>query len=485
MVVELPRLERSCWITMAIAVTIILYQIILPPVVGLADNGDSAKIIGKFNLKAPDDSNDRFFRFIYVRYTAAPANHWNSGFRSSETLLLSAAMWANRLVSKDGSFDLRCMGIIHAALFLLAFALLLPLLRHAQVSPRSVLAALAVLMFCDVMYSAWYNSFYMDAGAFVFLLLSIVFLLRGVWGPQGHRSNAWCALLFCLLFVTAKAQHALLGIPLAMFLVWKRDSLWPRRARLYSTLSFAALSATGAFSLGWSTPSGYSTPSLFNVIFWGLLPSAEDPRAELASLGLDESFLRYKGLYTWSPDSPMRIESFVREFVRRTSFTRLGMFYTTHPHRALKMFSVGLKEATRQRPLNFGNFDKSAGYPPYFQSSAFSVWSTVKRKLFYIRPWAYLLVFGIAVAIVAWQFPAGGVVLAALGLFALAFASLADACEVTRHLFIFNAVWDIGFFAAICALVLGSWPQGSKHLIAFLIHPQVGPSRAAKCSASS
>ena len=466
-------LDRSGWITLAIAVTIILYQIVLPPVVGLADNGDSAKIIGKFNLGAPDDSNDRFFRFIYVRYTAAPANHWDGGFRSSETLLFSAARWANRLVSKDGSFDLRCMGIIHAALFLLAFALLLPLLRHAQAIPRCVLAALAVLIFCDVMYSAWYNSFYMDAGAFVFLLLSIVFLLRGVCGPGGHCTNACCALLFCLLFVTAKAQHALLGIPLAVFFVWKRDSLWPRRARLYSALSFVALTAAGVFALGWSTPPGYSTPALFNIIFLGLLPSAKDPRAELASLGLDESFLRYKGLFAWSPDSPMGTESFVREFVRKTSFSRLGMFYATHPRRALNMVSLSLKEGTLQRPPDFGNFDKSAGYPPYFQSSAFSVWSTAKRRIFHIRPWTYLLVFVIAVAIAAWQLPVGGLALASLGLFALALASLADACEVTRHLFLFNAIWDIGFFAAICALVLGSrarevyaapYPQSTSQL---------------------
>jgi hypothetical protein len=61
-------------------------------------------------------------------------------------------------------------------------------------------------------------------------------------------------------------------------------------------------------------------------------------------------------------------------------------------------------------------------------------------------------VFAIAVAIVAWQFPAGGL---ALGLFALALALLADACKVTRHLFLFNAIWDICFFAAICALALG------------------------------
>ena len=54
---------------------------------GIADNGDFAKIIGKFDLKAPvDDSDDRLFTYIHLRYTSAPANYW-AGPKSSTTIV--------------------------------------------------------------------------------------------------------------------------------------------------------------------------------------------------------------------------------------------------------------------------------------------------------------------------------------------------------------------------------------------------------------
>ena len=78
------------------------------------------------------------------------------------------------------------------------------------------------------------------------------------------------------------------------------------------------------FAPVWATPPACTVPTLFNIIFWGLLPSAKDPRTDLASLGLDESFLRYRGMYAFQPGSPMNSESFVCEFSRRTSYRRLG-----------------------------------------------------------------------------------------------------------------------------------------------------------------
>jgi hypothetical protein len=354
------------------------------------------------------------------------------------------------------------MGVIHALLFLLAFAFLLPLLRPTEGRLRIMLLVLAVLVFCDVAYAAYYNSFYMDAGAFVFFLLAIVFLVHAVSVRQ-HCSASMCyfALLVCLLFVTSKPQHALLGIPLALFFFWRRSSLLPSRSPVYGAVAAVSLAASGLIALTLSTPPGYTSPALFNMIFWGLLPSAQDPRAELASLGLDESFLQYNGMYAYLSGSPMHSDSFAQEFSRKTSYSRLSIFYATHPRRALDMVKIGLKEAARQRPPVLGNFDRSAGYPPYFQSSAFSVWSMAKTRYFSARPWSYLLAFAIATAIVTWRMPAGGLTLATMGLLALTIGSLADACDVTRHLFLFNVIWDVGFFAAICTLAMGTQPHAS------------------------
>jgi hypothetical protein len=332
-------------------------------------------------------------------------------------------------------------------LFLLAFTLLIPSLRGVRAGLRIASLALAVLVFCDVTFSATYNSFYLDAGAFVFLMLSIVTLLRAV--VRRRPGDTYLALAFCLLLVTVKSQHALLAIPLALFLVWQRRTLWPRHALLASALAAAALVGGGAYALAEGSPPGYTRPCLFNIIFARLLPTAKDPSAELASLGLDKSYLRYTDMDAYMDRSPMQDGRWVQSFLSRTSYRRLCRFYLTHPDRALRVAELALGEAALGRPPVIGNYDQSAGRPPFAQSNAFSIWSIARRKVVGGSLWAYPLIFAISAGVIAWRFPAGGVTLCLMGSIEFALGAMTDAREVTRHLFLFNTIWDVTLFAAV------------------------------------
>ena len=445
-------LGRNGRIALLIAGSIVCYQIILPPPIGMADNGDFAKIIGRFSLGAEvQNPDDRWYRYMHLRYTFSPVYHWDSGFHSSETLLLRAALVINQVISKDGAFDIRCMGVVHAALFLLAFGLALPLLDGGPLILRILLVALAIFIFCDVMYAAYYNSFAMDSAAYLFLLLTVVYGARALRGDPQHPRDAWFAVIFCLLFLVAKSQHALFGLPLAAFAVWKRKSLWSQRARVFSIAAAGVIVLTAAFGLSQTTPPGYTAVPLFNVIFWGILPESQHPKADLAQLGLDDSYLRHSGMTAYSPQSPMDSPPFAREFQNRTSYERLGLFYARHPRIALHFLRRGLEQGAQQRPYA-GTFDLSAGYRPFFASSAFSMWSAAKERCFHEHPWAYLLGFAGIVGYIASRSLASGMALGTMGLTALGIGALCDAIDFTRHLFIFNAIWDISFFSAVCAL---------------------------------
>ena len=444
---------RIGWSAFAAAVAVLAFQVLVPPAIGLADNGDFAKITGRFNLYPEvDDLRDSAFRYITLRYDFLSDSHIDTGFHSSETLPIRLALLLNRVVSHPGIFALRAIGVVHAALFLLAFALLTDLLGGERPGLRIALLALAVFVFCDVTFSAYYNSFYLDAGAFLFLMLSIVTLLRAV--VRRRPVDVGLALFFCLLLVTAKSQHALLAVPLAVFLLWERRTLWPRRALLGSALATVLVVGGGAFELAEGSPPGYTSPTLFNIIFARLLPTAEDPSAELASLGLDESYLRFRDMDAFMDCSPMRDRCWVRSFLSKTSFLRLGRFYVTHPDRALRVAELALGEAAAGRPPGIGNYDQSAGHRPYAQSGAFSIWSMARRKILGGSLWAYPIIFGISVGVIVWRFPAGGVALCLMGLIEFALGAMTDACEVTRHLFLFNAIWDVTLFAAVSTLAL-------------------------------
>lgn len=460
-------LGRIGWSALAIATAILAFQVLVPPAIGLADNGDFAKTTGRFNLYPPvENLRDSAFRYINLRYDFRPDSHIESGFHSSEILLIRTALLLNGVVSRPGVFDLRVMGVVHAALFLMALALGIELLNGERAGIRIALLALAVFVFCDVTFSACYNSFYLDAGAFVFLILSIVTLLRAV--VRRRVVDTVLALVFCLLLVTSKSQHALLAVPLAVFLIWERRALWPSRALLGSALAAGLVVGGGAFGLAEGSPKGYTGPCLFNIIFARLLPTAKDPSAELASLGLDQSYLPYIDMDAYMDGSPMRDPRWVQSFLSKTSFLRLAGFYVTHPDRAWLVAKAALGEAALGRPPEIGNYDQSAGRPPHAQSGAFSLWSMARSKLLGGFLWAYPLLFTISVGVIAWRFPAGGVALCLMGLIEFALGAMTDANEVTRHLFLFNTIWDVTLFAAVSTLALafGGRPRRPAELAA-------------------
>src|SRR6476469_9117942 len=171
--------RRAEFLVVGAAAAVLATILFVPPPVGMADDGDFNKVTRAFDFDAnAPDNDDRWYKFIFLDYKFDPAWHWWSGFPSSEMLLVIPALAMNRLVSKPGTVDLRVMGVVHAGLFLLALAVFLPLLREVPFRRGILMSAATILVFCDVMYASYYNSFYMDSAALLFLLLAVVFFLR-------------------------------------------------------------------------------------------------------------------------------------------------------------------------------------------------------------------------------------------------------------------------------------------------------------------
>jgi hypothetical protein len=447
--------DRTDKIAFLLAVVFVLCQIAIPPTIGLADNGDFAKIAGKFNLWPEATGADLYGRYATIRYASSPDHHWESGFLTTATALSWSAITVGRVWSRDGSFDIRLLGFLHATLFLTAFALALPLFRAFQKSARLLLIALALLIFCDTMYVEYFSSFFMDAPAFLFLLLAVALFLRARYLPLSSPFAAFFLLACCCLFVLTKTQHVLLFIPLIFFCVQDCALLFPSKPFLSRAIAVGSLTACSllAYRL---TPPGYTAPALFTVIVRGLLPSAKNPSAELRELGLDDSFLQYSGMTAYSPGTPVFNPNYAAAFEKRTSYKKLAVFYLRHPWRAAAVLENGLNGASYQRVPYLGNFDKTAGYLPYVKSHRFSLWSDFKTKLLSNRGWAYLIYFLALIALLAQRSSDYVFALATMALLELAVGALADSAEGTRHLFIFNFLVDlIGISAVAAAMRVG------------------------------
>jgi hypothetical protein len=451
------------------AAVFLAYQLFLPPVVALADNGDFAKVIGRFGLVA---RVHRVYEFADTTYEFHPERRWKSRFTSSEVPLAHAAVFLNSLLSKDGAFDIRMIGAVHALLFLAALWLAAPLLNRA-------VALAALLFFCDAVYASGLNSFYMDEAAYLFLLLAAVFYLRALTSRDWRDTAGF---LICALAVAAsKPQHALLGLGFAAL---TPILLRPRPA----VVAAAALTAASLLMLWKGAPKGYAANSVYDVVFVQLLPHSRNVPETLRALHLDASYVPLMGKNAYWGDSRMDDPSFNREFQRRISFPKLAVFYVTHPRDTWTALAASLDEAAR--PMDCGTFDAAAGYPPMAESRAFTTWSGFKRRVFLGHGVRLLGTFiGIAAIFLTLlvrlrkRLPqgslAGGAALVAMAIIELIVSSLGDAMDIARHHTIFFALFDL-MALSVVALAIQSCTSAldSRPVFSFGLRHRA-PTRAA------
>jgi hypothetical protein len=443
--------DRLDWIALLFATGIVSFLLFIPPAVGLADNGDFAKISGRFDLYQPNQANG----FADTTYRIDPQHHWTGDVISSEILPAAVAVGLNRIFSSS-TFDMRWIGAVHAAMYLLAFYLAFPLMRGLSIARRVILLAAIVAILGDIMYVSALSSFYMDTAAWIFLCLCVVLYLRAL----RHPTNAIrIALLACLaLLITAKTQHVVAGCVICALMLLTRRQLgltrvWQERAAL-TTVASIAIAYLG-------TPRGYANIASFNVIFYELLPHSDDVHRDLAELGLDDSYARWSGMHTYSEGSPMTAAdgmNFSRAFGERTGIARIAAFYARHPSQAWRLLINAMGEAGRQRPY-LGNYDRRTGAREFKESNSFSAWSSLKRAIFWHNGGRYLAYFLGLVAllgVLAWKRRILTAVAAfsVLTMLELLVCSLGDVLDSLRHEWVFNGLTDL-VAVFVVALVVG------------------------------
>ncbi len=450
-------MNRPEILALLLAAASVVFQSFLPPVVGLANNGDFPKVIGRFDVGNPFDDKD-FFRFADVHYVIDPKYHWESHFYSSEVLLFATAFGLNVLLGNSDSFDIRLMGAVHAGLFFLTFYLFLPVVSRLSAALRFAVLLIILVMFTDVMYVSYFNSFFMDTAALLFLLLSVVAFLRALlWQRSADR---WMFVVSAVLLITSKTQHYPLGIPIALLLARKGGLLISGRSRNFRTLSVASVLTATAFSSQLETPSFYPAVGAYTVMFYELLPKSKNVASDLKELGLDESYRRYVGTHAYSGDTGLGDPQFAEAFIRKAPYSRLAWYFMKHPARAVETIVSRLNDAGKQRPPA-GNYDRLTGFPEFTQNRTFALWSDLKARLFSQHGGWYLLyslslALSVPVLAVARRaclptgMPAAVGILSLMLLLELLVASFADALDPERQYSLFTALTDLLLICGVC-----------------------------------
>jgi len=430
---------------LAVAAAIVCHQLFFPPIVGLADNGDFARVTDHLGLAAEDARpDDRYFRFVYHRYRSAPP----SGRRnvSSEILLAAIARGVSLPFSPRGTFDLRWIGAVHAIALLAAAAVFWRASRRLPKGARVAAGAFAVFAFTDVGYVAPLNSFYTQVASLVFLAWAAA-LAATSFADAGRRLGPIAGYFTAsFLFVASKPQEAAQSIPLALFgayLAWRGGRRWIGAAG--AALLFVA---AGALFFGTRGDRGFQEDMLYKVVFYEMLPRSPDPAGDLRALGLDPADVRYSGTTTRGAGSPFQDRGVRASLFPKLGYGTLFRFYLARPARAAAALLRGAPAGLELR-ADFGNFEKSAGHPPGARCAAYSAWT----KLRLVGAGAAAIVLGLffganALAAAIGRFPATArvslAVLVASGALAFAVCTLTSAhIDLSRKLYAFHAITDL------------------------------------------
>ena len=452
----MSRYRLSDIVLVAIFAACVSFQLFVPPAIGLANNGDFGKMVGRFSLGPEIGDNSDEYKYFTPRWVYDRKDFWIAGNRSSELILIAQALVIGSWFSTQ-VFDIRILGAIHALLWIGCFAALLPLLWRLNGRIRYATAIAALFILADASYVAHFNSFHTDTAAFLFLAWALVLWLHFV---VRDRPSPGLFALFCLaaiLCISSKPQHA----PLGLF-------LWLLAIR--AALSFAGVwRKTAALAIGtllpltivvtlWHVEPFETDQQSWAAIFTKILNHSPAPLEDARELGLGPEYLRYVGV--WQYQDPLLDPAFRVEFDRRTGRRQIAWFYLRHPWRALTIVYRDLHVSAPERPWAAGHYDRQSGFPPYTRPRSFGWWSFLRSSLFRLAPWHilvwYALVFamgirlavryrGIATSNVALL----SLVLIGMGLVELAGSTLADAGETARHLTLFQFITDFTGFLAI------------------------------------
>ncbi len=395
-------------------------------------------MLGRFGY-----SVDESLRWAYVQPKFAPSSssrlpaYEQAG---SEYLFVATAVGLNRLVSRDGTLDIRLIGLVHLAAFLAAFAFLLKVTRPA-------VWIVALVIFTDVGYAAYWNSFYTEPASCIFLLLLLAesFLMLGRRVVEKAALARWC--LWAALLVWAKSSNYPVGILLALFGV--RLAFFGKGTRAVGIAGACAIAA-----ITWVTMATRPVPMQFattyNAIFMGILPDSKDRAGDLASMGLDPKLADYSGTGAWTPRSAFGDLVNQRVSDRVTAGT-VARFYLEHPGRIWTRAGDLMPQAFSLRPEWCGNFEKSAGRAAGAKTGSFTLWSFVHERVFGGMGRMLLIALGlIPVGLIGiWvrrpdqrlriEFMG---LLCACALIAFLTAALGDAWDNVKHLFLFNLLLD-------------------------------------------
>lgn len=448
-------------IAVFIIAVILILVLIIRPVIGVADNGDFARVMGATGLEYTTVNwEDRYFGYVNRQYRIVGSGSCFQGYFSSQAIIVRIALYLNMLLYRNDIFDIRFLSLTYSVIFLISVYLIIKYNKSVNRLTNWIIVLCLVFIFCDIGYISYFNSLYGEPASFCFMFLMVA--VACVLLKQGEP-KLWLLILFfavSILFTGAKAQNAPIGILAALFGFRLRKLREDWKWKVVTVIAQVFLLIVPIF-IYVSTPEEIKNCNKYNTVFYGVLKDSPSPSSDLKELGLDKRFAVLSGTDYFDEAHPMDIKApgLKEELYNRIQPWKIVGFYIRHPLRYLEKLQRTAESAFILRQ-GYGNYEKAHGIEYGDSAGTLTLWSNFKKE-FLPNTLAFVALFFAAyfAALILMRTREAGkgnarakayveflMLIGFVGLVQFLVPIIGDGeADLGRHLFLFNLCFDIIF----------------------------------------
>lgn len=370
----------------------LLFLILVPPYIGIANNGDFQRLsltVGidySYDPWLPENTFDSFFNYFVNDYKFVNIidSTWNQPF----TLFLKMAIHlCNRTIC--GIFDIRFVGIVNCLFYLFSILIFVKLIYDIKSKWCYFFLFLLYFILGDTYIIQYFNSFYTEIGTVFSYLVVLGLFIYGM--KYTFSSNLWKRYLSIVLItffsyfaILSKQQDILTFFPfLICILVLLKKYGFKLYLRILYTIIFTFLISYTFIN----NPAGGNVTT-YNVIMMDILSNSEKPEEQLKTIVKDQSDYEIiaKEIGNNAFNSTINWEDFEEYFTRKNEVVLLAH----EPKVFFKMVNIRSKKLFLD-DNNLGNYLKKSGSIPHEKTSENRLWYNIKNKIYVHNIYFYLL----------------------------------------------------------------------------------------------
>ena len=468
------------WFAVVSAI-IFLGILFISPNVGVADQGDFDRVMGKSSLALLDsDRNNpnfnRFYNYIVTDYKIQyDYSTLLFPFGSSMGYLITPITFICKLLGQS-VFKTQYLAICYGILYILALSLILKYLNIKDNLKLILAGMLTIFMFMDGNYIIWFNSLYGEPMMLITLLMLIASVLyyinyKYVLKRNDKITSKIILIIIAALFFLGSKLQVSMTLPFILLLVGKiifdnKKFISKKQLVLLSLLFSLLIIYPAEINL---TSGGLSNDTQYNSVFYGVLNGSETPEQDLIDLGLNPDMAVEAGKHSYLPEEDYvkyvpRTEITEEEFYSKISNGKLAKFYLTHPLRLIKGMEYTASKAFLTS-TSLGKCSEAYSKTPITEFNRFTAWSNFrenmipKNLLFIIAIYIIVFIYSVykymknknnevvknkvyliwlLIIISGMQFP-------------MPYVGNGQA-DTAKQLFLFNFIFDIFFILIICTV---------------------------------